>query len=142
MDSSSATAVSSSTQNAVPTVLTGIRRHINDTFYARFYLDVEGVQARELNQPFDEFHAALALSKKTTVIPADSSTTSTTKQGPLSGASRRASGQRSSSGLALALADIHLDAGSSKTSLVELRGIEPLTFSMRTRRATNCAIAP
>ena len=26
--------------------------------------------------------------------------------------------------------------------LVELRGIEPLTFSMRTRRATNCAIAP
>ncbi len=28
------------------------------------------------------------------------------------------------------------------TRLVELRGIEPLTFSMRTRRATNCAIAP
>lgn len=26
--------------------------------------------------------------------------------------------------------------------LVELRGIEPLTFSMRTRRATNCATAP
>jgi hypothetical protein len=25
---------------------------------------------------------------------------------------------------------------------VELRGFEPLTFSMRTRRATNCAIAP
>ncbi len=28
------------------------------------------------------------------------------------------------------------------TNLVELRGIEPLTFSMRTRRATNCATAP
>lgn len=28
------------------------------------------------------------------------------------------------------------------TGGVELRGIEPLTFSMRTRRATNCAIAP
>jgi hypothetical protein len=27
-------------------------------------------------------------------------------------------------------------------SSVELRGIEPLTFSMRTRRATNCATAP
>ena len=26
--------------------------------------------------------------------------------------------------------------------MVELRGFEPLTFSMRTRRATNCAIAP
>lgn len=32
--------------------------------------------------------------------------------------------------------------GSIKNPLVELRGIEPLTFSMRTRRATNCAIAP
>lgn len=27
-------------------------------------------------------------------------------------------------------------------SLVELRGFEPLTFSLRTRRATNCATAP
>ncbi len=32
--------------------------------------------------------------------------------------------------------------GSHYSSLVELRGIEPLTFSMRTRRATNCATAP
>jgi site-specific DNA recombinase len=30
----------------------------------------------------------------------------------------------------------------SKAAMVELRGIEPLTFSMRTRRATNCATAP
>lgn len=28
------------------------------------------------------------------------------------------------------------------SSYVELRGFEPLTFSLRTRRATNCAIAP
>ena len=27
-------------------------------------------------------------------------------------------------------------------TLVELRGFEPLTFSLRTRRATNCATAP
>jgi hypothetical protein len=26
--------------------------------------------------------------------------------------------------------------------IVELRGLEPLTFSLRTRRATGCAIAP
>lgn len=32
------------------------------------------------------------------------------------------------------------DFDSSKR--VELRGIEPLTYSMRTSRATNCAIAP
>ena len=30
----------------------------------------------------------------------------------------------------------------SKRCLVELRGFEPLTFSLRTRRATNCATAP
>lgn len=30
----------------------------------------------------------------------------------------------------------------SNSLLVELRGFEPLTFSLRTRRATNCAIAP
>ena len=28
------------------------------------------------------------------------------------------------------------------SSYVELRGFEPLTFSLRTRRATSCAIAP
>jgi hypothetical protein len=27
-------------------------------------------------------------------------------------------------------------------NVVELRGFEPLTYSMRTSRATNCAIAP
>lgn len=30
----------------------------------------------------------------------------------------------------------------SGKTMVELRGIEPLTYSMRTSRATNCAIAP
>ena len=30
----------------------------------------------------------------------------------------------------------------SKAAMVELRGIEPLTYSMRTSRATNCATAP
>lgn len=32
--------------------------------------------------------------------------------------------------------------GDGVFSLVELRDFEPLTFSLRTRRATNCAIAP
>lgn len=35
-----------------------------------------------------------------------------------------------------------LGGGSSNYHLVELRGFEPLTFSLRTRRATNCATAP
>src|SRR5690625_3556214 len=33
-------------------------------------------------------------------------------------------------------------AGLNNDLLVELRGVEPLTFSLRTRRATNCATAP
>ena len=37
---------------------------------------------------------------------------------------------------------IKFDNVSCKTTMVELRGFEPLTFSLRTRRATNCAIAP
>ena len=37
---------------------------------------------------------------------------------------------------------IHLGDVSCKSLVVELRGFEPLTFSLRTRRATSCAIAP
>ena len=40
------------------------------------------------------------------------------------------------------LTGIDADADSSKPSMVELRRFELLTFSLRTRRATNCAIAP
>jgi site-specific DNA recombinase len=40
------------------------------------------------------------------------------------------------------LAAVLLDQGSNKGAVVELRGVEPLTSSMRTRRATNCATAP
>src|SRR3954451_15888947 len=34
------------------------------------------------------------------------------------------------------------DPGTASDQRVELRGFEPLTFSLRTRRATNCATAP
>lgn len=37
---------------------------------------------------------------------------------------------------------MHDGNGSSKPRLVDLRGFEPLTSSMRTRRATNCATGP
>ena len=39
-------------------------------------------------------------------------------------------------------ANVSIGKGSSLVRAVELRGFEPLTFSLRTRRATNCAIAP
>src|ERR1700712_5091526 len=36
----------------------------------------------------------------------------------------------------------HLECQMRAARVVELRGFEPLTFSLRTRRATNCATAP
>lgn len=76
-----------------------IRRNINETFYQRFYLDEQGVQESELNPPFEDLHAALTLTKKTTATTAVL-TTAATKQGPLTGALDRVPSHRSSSGLA------------------------------------------
>ena len=39
-------------------------------------------------------------------------------------------------------ANVSVGKGSSLVRAVELWGFEPQTFSLRTRRATNCAIAP
>jgi site-specific DNA recombinase len=119
-----------------------IRRNINETFYQRFYLDEQGVQESDLNPPFNDFRTALTMSRKTPTAAVAASTTATTKQGPLTGALDRASNGHSSSGLALALTDILSGAGSSKTSLVELRGFEPLTPTLPVWCATSCAIAP
>jgi site-specific DNA recombinase len=120
-----------------------IRRTINETFYQRFYLDEQGVQASELNPPFEDFHEALTLTKKTPAASVATSRTTTTKQGPLTGALDRVQqDDRSCSLLALTLADILSGAGSSKTSLVELRGLEPLTPTLPVWCATSCAIAP
>ncbi len=54
---------------------------------------------------------------------------------------RRTSAARSTSSSGAASPDSVEDSGLA-SELVELRGFEPLTFSMRTRRATNCATAP
>lgn len=129
-------------ESSYATGTNSIRRNLNETFYQRIYLDEQGVQASDLNPPFEDFHAAFAMTRSAPATAIATSTTAKTIQGPLSGALYRVLDHRSSSGLAPILAGILSDAGSSKNSLVELRGIEPLTFSMRTRRATNCAIAP
>jgi site-specific DNA recombinase len=42
-----------------------IRRNLNETFYQRILLDDQGAQASDLNPPFDEFHATLAMTTKT-----------------------------------------------------------------------------
>lgn len=116
------------------------RRLLNQALFHRLFVDEEGVTGDELKEPFatlDSYcggrHRALD------------------KPDPNGGdraiqAERPASEDRSGP---LGLYEVHallagIDLGhcSSKPSGVELRGIEPLTFSMRTRRATNCATAP
>jgi site-specific DNA recombinase len=119
-----------------------IRRNLNETFYQRFYLDEQAVYASDLNLPFEDFRTALAMSRRTPTTAVSATARSTTKQGPLTGALDRASDHRSYSGLAPTLADILSGVGSSKTSLVELRGLEPLTPTLPVWCATSCAIAP
>lgn len=119
-----------------------IRRNLNQTFYQHFYVDEHGVQASRQNPPFADFHAAHALTKKSRAATTPAGASSNANRDLLAGVSERHVGDDSSSDLALSLADILSSTGSSKNTLVELRGIEPLTYSMRTSRATNCAIAP
>lgn len=107
-----------------------IRRNLNETFYQRIYLDEQGVHGSDLNPPFNDFHAALALATDGT---ANTSTKASTKQGPREGALSRVSNRSSSSDLAPTLADILSGTGSSKNSLVELPGIEPGSYGIPSR---------
>ena len=100
-----------------------VRRLVNQTSFQRFYVDNEGVTGEELQSPFDELQQARHVFTATQKSPRDA-------EAPA----------RPETDL-LFLHDV-LAAGSSKTVMVELRGIEPLTSSMRTKRATNCATAP
>ncbi len=101
-----------------------VRRLINQTFFQRFYVDNEGVTGEELQAPFDELQQARHAYAATQKSPRDAEAPAKPETD------------------LLFLRDVFLAAGSSKTVLVELRGIEPLTSSMRTKRATNCATAP
>lgn len=108
-----------------------LRRLFNRAFFSKIYID-EGPETREqtvrvdYNQPFDDL-----LSR---VVPAhvhhrlqaeEKNSRPENRTGVIATDSRSAQGK-----------------GCPPSTLVELRGFEPLTFSMRTRRATNCATAP
>lgn len=105
-----------------------VRRNLNDTFFQKLYIDDCEVADDELKPPFAE----LSATKKAVMDGQYMQTQNTGDPGAPA---------KTKTGLP-GLAGIFSAGGSSKTVLVELRGIEPLTFSMRTRRATNCAIAP
>ena len=117
-----------------------VKRQINQGFFEKLFIDEDGtVERAEMTEPFaallDAGHAIQALASGTEASrtsPADvlratfGETIAVTDR-----VQNNTPGARIASGRCL-----------NKDLLVELRGIEPLTFSMRTRRATNCATAP
>ncbi|NQE67353.1 hypothetical protein NG2371_01805 [Nocardia gamkensis] len=85
-----------------------VRRHLNQAFFQRFYLDVGGVTSDQLHQPFADLHQA-AGTRPACVQPA--------------ARPHNPAGQKPKSGLTLT--QVLTDPGSSKAAVVELPGIEP-----------------
>jgi hypothetical protein len=130
-----------------------VRTILNRTIFAKLYVDGDIITGHELREPFTLLAEAYSLWQgyphQTDTAPDERPSRSTGPRSALHTAlpTQRSSAapdtghgatNHSSASPALALAG----QGSNKTPMVELRGIEPLTFSMRTRRATNCATAP
>ncbi len=82
-----------------------VRRHLNRAFFERLYLDIDGVVADELQQPFADLHT-VAGARMTCGNPSIRPAPRNGKSGPT-------------------LGGVLSDPVSSKTALVELPGIEP-----------------
>ena len=120
-----------------------VRRHLNQTFYERFYLDDNGVSSGVLNPPFDELHRAARDHTPTWLAPVPVPWAQATKKDSRDAEALDRRHERSFLRTEEhARTGVLSVTGSSTDSLVELRGFEPLASSMRTRRATNCATAP
>ncbi len=114
-----------------------VKRQINQGFFEKLYIREDGtVERAAMTEPFtallDAGHALAPGAEATRTSPTDvlratfGETVAMTDR-----VDTNTPGARIAAGRCL-----------NKDLLVELRGIEPLTFSMRTRRATNCATAP
>jgi site-specific DNA recombinase len=117
------------------------RRLLNQALFARIYVHHEhGIQA-DLRPPFDAMHAIHTTYRQgRDDAPPSGGLPSTDPRTDKKAASTTGDGLR----LALdrLTGGIAYAQGCNNGLLVELRGFEPLTFSLRTRRATSCAIAP
>ncbi len=134
-----------------------IRRQFNQGFFQKLYIGEDGdVERSELTEPF----AALLDVRLVEASPEREGATDTDNAAQTDGDAT--DGHRPENILRPAFPDvtdglngengvqnetpsremIFSERGVNKQVLVELRGIEPRTFSMRTRRATNCATAP
>ncbi len=128
------------------------RRQLNQTFYKRFYLDDEdtiSVPSYVLNPPFDEIQEASWVYQRQKALALGSKTPHAIHMTRVN----RQEQSKDENGPSLAagptqgtvtpeLADIFSVSVSSKRVMVELRGFEPLTPSMRTRCATRLRYSP
>ncbi len=111
-----------------------IKKLFNQAFFKRILVNPDTSVNAELAPPFDTL-----LGPAVRAAATETKLSQRKKPAPKSGltTASRPSNRRAPGASAFTLAH-----GFSKTLLVELRGLEPLTFSMRTRRATSCATAP
>ena len=111
-----------------------VRRQLNQVFFDKLYLDADEVTDDRLAEPFNDFLYPRTWSRRRVIH------TRIHKIGTPNGATLDAA-RGMNTGAAL-LDRIARGEGSSKATIVELRGLEPLTSSMPWKRATNCAKAP
>jgi site-specific DNA recombinase len=128
-----------------------VRRRLNQAIYHRFFISDENITDIRLNEPHGHlfatqaaFHAAKAGQENDAILSAFT-TAFATAQGDKRKAAPKG-GLSNSLGATTAWAYLFTadssDGVSNKPPMVDPRGFEPLTSSMRTRRATNCAKGP
>jgi site-specific DNA recombinase len=107
------------------------RRKINQAVFQKIYIDDDTITEDQLHEPFAEL---VALQHDTI-----NQTAPTTQRGTAnrSGLAPVGCSHPRNSKAALLTRALQQDHGSSKAAMVELRGIEPLTSSLRTTRSTN-----
>ena len=116
------------------------RRLLNQAVFHGLYIEDEEITHGDLHEPFGQLHALQR--RRAAGRDSDESAPAIPQPRNSKKATRKAGGPSSLFGVEILLQDLNAGRGSNNNPNVELRGVEPLTFSMRTRRATNCATAP
>jgi site-specific DNA recombinase len=115
------------------------RQQLNGTFYKAFYLDDDPltVTGNVLTPLFEEIHEAnLAYQRQKGASSAETGIATVTRITGRPGRNKKAheGAKASKDSLTRVLADVFPVSVSSKRVMVELRGLEPLTFSLRRLR--------